>query len=188
MSATPALALLQREGVAHTVHSYEIEPPSGPEAHRGERVAYGTAAAAALGVDPARLFKTLVVTLDGARAAPGAPGAPGAGVRLSAGVSLGVAVLPSAASASMKLIAAALGAKRAALADAATVQRVTGYVVGGVSPLGSRRALPMVIDASATLHATILVSAGQRGLSIELAPADLQRLAAATVAPIHEGT
>ena len=83
MSATPALALLQREGVAHTVHSYEIEPPSGPEAHRGERVAYGTAAAAALGVDPARLFKTLVVTLDGARAAPGVPGA---GVRLSAGV------------------------------------------------------------------------------------------------------
>ena len=182
MSATPALALLQREGVAHTVHSYEIEPPSGPEAHRGERVAYGTAAAAALGVDPARLFKTLVVTLDGAH------GAPGAGVRLSAGVSLGVAVLPSAASASMKLVAAALGAKRAALADAATVQRVTGYVVGGVSPLGSRRALPTVIDASALRHATILVSAGQRGLSIELAPADLQRLAAATVAPIHEGT
>ena len=185
MSATPALALLQREGVAHTVHSYEIEPPSGPEAHRGERVAYGTAAAAALGVDPARLFKTLVVTLDGARAAPGVPGA---GVRLSAGVSLGVAVLPSAASASMKLVAEALGAKRAALADAATVQRVTGYVVGGVSPLGSRRALPTVIDASAIRHATILVSAGQRGLSIELAPADLQRLAAATVAPIHEGS
>ena len=78
--------------------------------------------------------------------------------------------------------------KRAALADAATVQRVTGYVVGGVSPLGSRRALPTVIDASALRHATILVSAGQRGLSIELAPADLQRLAAATVAPIHEGS
>jgi Cys-tRNA(Pro)/Cys-tRNA(Cys) deacylase len=144
--------------------------------HRGAKVAYGTAAAAALGVDPARLFKTLVVTLEGANAAPGA------------GPSLGVAVLPSAASASMKLVAQALGAKRAALADAATVQRVTGYVLGGVSPLGSRRPLPTVIDSSAADHTSILVSAGQRGLSIELAPADLQRVAGATLAPIHEAT
>lgn len=176
MSATPAIALLLRDGVAHTVHSYEIEAPSGPDAHRGAKVAYGTAAAAALGVDPARLFKTLVVTLEGAEIAPGA------------GPSLGVVVLPSAFTASMKLVAQALGAKRAALADAATVQRVTGYVLGGVSPLGSRRALPTVIDFSATGHASILVSAGQRGLSIELAPADLQRLAGAALAPIHEAT
>ena len=176
MSSTPAIAALLREGVTHTVHSYEIEAPSGPDAHRGAKVAYGTAAAAALGVDPARLFKTLVVTLEGATTAPGA------------GPSLGVAVLPSSSSASMKLIAHALGAKRAALADAATVQRVTGYVLGGVSPLGSRRVLPTVIDSSAADHASILVSAGQRGLSIELAPADLQRVAGATLAPIHEAT
>ena len=176
MSATPAIALLLRDGITHTVHSYEIEAPSGPDAHRGAKVAYGTAAAAALGVDPARLFKTLVVTLEGVNAAPGA------------GPSLGVAVLPSASNASMKLVAQALGAKRAALADAATVQRVTGYVLGGVSPLGSRRALPTVIDTSAADHASILVSAGQRGLSIELSPADLQRVAGATLAPIHEAT
>jgi Cys-tRNA(Pro)/Cys-tRNA(Cys) deacylase len=176
MSATPAIALLLRDEITHTVHSYEIEAPSGPDLHRGAKVAYGTAAAVALGVDPERLFKTLVVTLDGANVAPGA------------GPSLGVAVLPSASSASMKLVAQALGAKRAALADAATVQRVTGYVLGGVSPLGLRRRLPTVIDASASRHASILVSAGQRGLSIELAPADLQRAAAATLAPIHEAT
>ena len=176
MSATPAIALLIRDGITHTVHSYEIEAPSGPDAHRGAKVAYGTAAAAALGVDPARLFKTLVVALEGVHVAPGA------------GPALGVAVLPSASNASMKLVAEALGAKRAALADAATVQRVTGYVLGGVSPLGSRRALPTVIDASASSHESILVSAGQRGLSIELAPADLQRLAGATLTPIHEAS
>ena len=176
MSSTPAIAALLREGVTHSVHRYEIEGPSGPEVHRGATVAYGSAAAAALGVDPARLFKTLVVTLEGVNAAPGA------------GPSLGVAVLPSASSASMKLVAQALGAKRAVLADAATVQRVTGYVLGGVSPLGSRRPLPTVIDSSASSHESILVSAGQRGLSIELAPADLQRVAGATLAPIHEAT
>ncbi|MEI6271205.1 MAG: YbaK/EbsC family protein [Chloroflexota bacterium] len=176
MSATPAIARLVLEGVAHTLHSYEIDVPSGLEAHRGAKVAYGTAAAAALGVDPARLFKTLVVALEGASVAPGA------------GPALGVAVLPSALNASMKLVAQALGAKRAALADAATVQRATGYVLGGVSPLGSRRELPTVIDASAAAHQTILVSAGQRGLSVELAPADLQRLSNATLLPIHEAS
>lgn len=176
MSATRAIALLIRDGITHTVHSYEIDAPLGPDAHRGATVAYGSAAAAALGVDPMRLFKTLVVTLEGVNAAPGA------------GPTLGIAVLPSGCSASMKLVAQALGAKRAALADAATVERVTGYVLGGVSPLGTRRALPTVIDASASDQTSILVSAGQRGLSIELAPADLQRLAGAKLAPIHEGT
>jgi Cys-tRNA(Pro)/Cys-tRNA(Cys) deacylase len=176
MSATPAIASLVREGVAHTLHSYEISAPTGREAHRGAKVAYGTAAAAALGVDPARLFKTLVVALDGASVPPGA------------GPALGIAVLPSALNASMKAVAQALGAKRAALADAATVQRATGYVLGGVSPLGSRRALPTVIDSSAADHQTILVSAGQRGLSVELAPAELRRLSSATFEPIHEGS
>ena len=171
---TPALAILVREGVKHTVHNYEIDSPSGPEAHRGVKVAYGTAAAEALGVDPARLFKTLVVALEGVTQAPGA------------GAALGVAVLPSSASASMKHVAQSLGAKRATLADAATVQRVTGYVLGGVSPLGSRRALPTVIDASAAEHHEILVSAGQRGLSVELTLSDLLRLTAATLAPITE--
>lgn len=176
MSATPALALLLREGVSHTVHSYEIDPLSGLEAHRGAKVAYGAAAAAALGVDPARLFKTLVVALEGVAATPGA------------GPALGVAVLPSEATASMKAVAHALGAKRAALADPTTVQRATGYVLGGVSPLGSRRALPTVIDASAENLPTLLVSAGQRGLSVELALSDLLRLSGATLSPIHEAS
>ena len=165
-AATPAIAVLERLALRYVLHQYEIEALDGVAAHRGERVAYGTAAAAALGVDPARMFKTLLVALEGG-AEPFA-----------------LAVLPSASSASIKAIASACRAKRATLADAAAVGRVTGYVIGGVSPLGTRRSLPVVVDASATEHATLLVSAGLRGLSLELAPNDLATAVGAHFAPI----
>lgn len=124
---------------------------------------YGLAAAQALGVAPERLLKTLVVDLDGR---------------------LVCAVVPSSGSLDLKQLAAALGGKRAALADEATAERSTGYVVGGISPLGQRTALPTVVDASATGHASVFVSAGRRGLSAELPPAELVRLTGAVVAPV----
>ena len=154
MPGTPALALLTRSGVSHTVHPYEHDPRS---------VAFGDEAAAALGIDPGRLFKTLVATVDGA---------------------LTVAVVPVAGSLDLKALAAAVGGKRAAMADPAAAERATGYVRGGISPLGGRKRLPTVIDSSAATFPTMFVSAGRRGLQVELPPAELIRLAAATVAAI----
>ena len=167
-SGTPALALLQARGVAHTVHTYAIDEPSGAAAHRGERTPYGVAAAAALGVSPARLFKTLVLVLEGGRA----------------GGELVLAVVPSDATLSERAVAQALGAKRAELASEEQVQRATGSVPGGVSPLGSRKAMRTLIDVSAEGFTTLLVSAGRRGLAVELAPADLATLSTASYAPI----
>jgi Cys-tRNA(Pro)/Cys-tRNA(Cys) deacylase len=163
-SGTPALALLQSRGVAHTVHAYAIDEPSGAAAHRGERTAYGVAAAAALGVSPAQLFKTLVVALEGG----------------DAGGELALAVLPSDAT----LSARALGAKRVELASEAQVKRATGSVPGGISPLGSRKQMRTVIDGSAEGLTSLLVSAGRRGLAVELAPADLLMMCGASYAPI----
>jgi Cys-tRNA(Pro)/Cys-tRNA(Cys) deacylase len=167
--STPALALLAARGVPHTVYEYEIETPSGPEEHRGTRVAYGSAAAAALGVPPGRLYKTLVIALEGGSATPG---------------ELALAVLPSSAELSERAAAAALGAKRATLARTEAVQRATGSVPGGVSPFGTRRPMRTLIDASAEGHAEILVSAGRRGLSVALAPRDLLILCSANFAPL----
>ncbi|MFL6130437.1 MAG: Cys-tRNA(Pro) deacylase [Mycobacteriales bacterium] len=151
---TPATALLAKEGVAHTLHPYEHDPRA---------TSYGEEAAAALGVDPARLFKTLVATVDGA---------------------LAVGVVPVTGSLDVKALAAALGGKRAAMADPAAAARATGYVTGGISPLALRSRLPVAVDASATGWPTVYVSAGRRGLQVELAPADLVRLTAATLAPL----
>ncbi len=167
--STPALALLVARGVPHTVYEYEIEVPSGPETHRGARVSYGSAAAAALGVPPERLYKTLVISLEGGSATPG---------------ELALAVLPSSAELSERAAAAALGAKRASLARTDAVQRATGSVPGGVSPIGTRRPMRTLIDASAEGHAEILVSAGRRGLSVSLAPRDLRTLCDASFAPL----
>ena len=153
-TGTPATAALARAKVPHTLHPYEHDPRAG---------SYGLEAAAALGVPPGRLFKTLVATVDG---------------------KLAVAVVPVAGSLDLKALAAALGGKRAAMADPAAAERATGYVTGGISPLGHRQRLPVVVDASATGWDTVYASAGRRGLQMELAPADLVRLAAATVAPI----
>jgi Cys-tRNA(Pro)/Cys-tRNA(Cys) deacylase len=151
---TPATALLARRGIAHTVHAYRHDPGHG---------CYGQEAAQALGVAPERVLKTLVATVDG---------------RLTVGV------VPVAAQLDLKALAAAAGGRKAALADVAAAERATGYVAGGISPLGQRRRLPVVIDASALQFGTVLVSGGRRGLEIELAPADLVRAAGATVAPI----
>lgn len=168
-AGTPATALLTAERIPFTLHEYELEPLSGVEQHRGERIAYGDAAAAALGISPDRLYRTLVLSIDGAK---------------DARVLFALAVVPSSGELSEKAVATALSAKRAALADAESVRRVTGYVPGGVSPLGSKRPLPLLLDAGAKEQATIVVSAGQRGCSIELAPADLLRVGHGAFAPI----
>ena len=151
---TAATALLTKQGIAHTVHSYAHDP-------RAE--SYGGEAADALGVAPGRVFKTLVADVDGA---------------------LAVGVVPVTAQLDLKALAAAVGGKKAAMADVAAAQRATGYVAGGISPVGQRRRLPVVIDATALDFPTLFCSGGRRGLEIELAPADLVRAANATVAPI----
>ncbi|MGA5312779.1 Cys-tRNA(Pro) deacylase [Streptomyces pseudogriseolus] len=153
-NGTPATVALTAAGLPFTVHSYEHDP---------SHPSYGEEAAEAMGVSPDRVFKTLVADVDGA---------------------LTVAVVPVAGQLDLKALAAAAGGKRAAMADPALAERTTGYVRGGISPLGQRKKLPTVLDASATLHDTICVSAGRRGLEVELTPTDLATLTAATVAPI----
>ncbi len=156
MSKTPATVALTRAGIPHTVHPYRHDR----DAVR-EGLAYGEEAAAALGVQPARVLKTLVAAVDG---------------------ELVVAVLPVSARLDLKALAAASGGKRAEMADPAAAQRATGYVVGGISPVGQRKRLPTVVDASALEFETVYVSGGRRGLDIELAPQDLVAATGATVA------
>ncbi|MFJ4919223.1 Cys-tRNA(Pro) deacylase [Streptomyces sp. NPDC088725] len=151
---TPATVALTQAGTPYTLHAYEHDPAS---------PSYGEEAAQALGVSPDRVFKTLVADVDG---------------------ELTVAVVPVAGSLDLKALAAAVGGKRAAMADPAAAERTTGYVRGGISPLGQRKRLRTVLDASARAHATICVSAGRRGLEVELSPDDLAALTAATVAPV----
>lgn len=151
---TRATELLTQLGIAHTVHAYPHDPRHG---------SYGLEAAAALGVPSERVFKTLIVTVDGA---------------------LTVAVVPVASQLNLKALAEAAGGKKAEMAPAAAAERATGYVTGGISPLAQRRRLPVVIDSTVLDSATVFCSAGQRGLEIELAPADLVRAATAVVAPI----
>lgn len=157
MPATPAIAVLDAAGVDYRLHAYDHDPAS---RH------YGEEAAARLGVDAMQLFKTLVVDLGQRRP------------------ELAVAVVPVAAQLNLKLFAAALGAKRAAMAAPELVTRNTGYILGGVSPLGQKTPLPTVIDETAQLFGTIYVSAGRRGLQVELSPADLARVVGATFADI----
>lgn len=157
-AATPAITALVRAGVEHRVHVFESSDDGG--------LGYGRAAAAALGVDEARVFKTLVVEVDGRP---------------------GVAVVPVSRQLSLKAVAAAFGAKRAELADPAVAQRVTGYVVGGISPFGQKRPLPTVVDESCGDFGTIFVSGGKRGMDVEVAPDDLLRLLGARTAAITAG-
>ncbi len=151
---TPAVLLLKREGVPHTVHVYEVEAPT---------ASYGEAVAAALGVEPERMLKTLLADLDGR---------------------LACVVVPVSGSLDLKALAHGFGGKRAVMAEHAAAERSTGYVVGGISPLGQRTRLATVVDETAELFDTVVVSAGRRGLSVELAPADLVRLTGALVADI----
>ncbi|MFE2020827.1 Cys-tRNA(Pro) deacylase [Streptomyces sp. NPDC059499] len=154
---TPATVALTAAGTAFTVRSYDHDPAS---------PSYGEEAAEALGVPPDRVFKTLVADVDG---------------------ELVVAVVPVAGSLDLKALASAVGGKRAAMADPAAAERTTGYVRGGISPLGQRKRLRTVIDASARTHATICVSAGRRGLEVELSADDLALLTNAVLAPIGRG-
>jgi Cys-tRNA(Pro)/Cys-tRNA(Cys) deacylase len=148
------MALLARQRIPHSVHTYTHDPRHG---------SYGAEASEALGVEPGRVLKTLVADVDG---------------------KLTVGVVPVAAQLDLKALAAAVGGRKAALADVAAAVRATGYVAGGISPVGQRRRLPVVIDSTAMEYPTVFCSGGRRGLEIELAPADLVRAAAATVAPI----
>lgn len=152
---TPAIDLLNKHKVAHKVHQYEHDPSS---------ESYGLEAATKLGVPAERVFKTLVTS--------------------AADKSLVVGVLPVSTMLSLKSIAKAAGVKKLAMAQAADVERSTGYVLGGVSPLGQKKRLRTVIDSSAAQHPTIFISAGRRGLEIELAPEDLRTLVSAVYAAI----
>ena len=155
---TPATVLLTAAKVEFALHPYEVSPDA-PN--------YGALVAQALGVAPESLFKTLIAEVDGA---------------------LTVAVVPVTGELDLKALAAAVGGKRAALAERAAAERSSGYVRGGISPLGQRRALPTVVDDSARALASMYVSAGRRGLQVSLAPDDLIRLTAATTAPIRAET
>jgi Cys-tRNA(Pro)/Cys-tRNA(Cys) deacylase len=153
-TATPATTRLEKAGVPYRVHAYPHDAGA----------AYGPEAAEALGVEPARVFKTLVAEVDGV---------------------LTVAIVPVAAKLDLKALATAVGGKRAKMAEVAAAERATGYVAGGISPLGQRKRLPTVLDASADGFDTVYCSAGRRGLEIELAPADLVRLTGAKLAPVR---
>lgn len=151
---TPATVALSRAGIAFTLHPY---------AHHEGAASFGEEAAAALGVEATRIFKTLVADLGG---------------------ELVVAVVPVAYRLDLKALAAAAGAKKAAMADPAVAARSSGYVVGGISAIGQRTRLRTVVDASAQDFPTVYVSAGKRGLQVELAPGDLRTVTGATFARI----
>jgi Cys-tRNA(Pro)/Cys-tRNA(Cys) deacylase len=154
MSSTPATVALRAAGIPFAEHAYAHDPAN---------TNYGLEAASALGLDPARVFKTLLAEVDGA---------------------LVVGIVPVTGKLDLKALAAAVGGKRAAMADPAMAQRRTGYVVGGISPIGQKTRHPTVLDETAELWDTVYVSGGRRGLDLELAPADLVRATAASIAPI----
>jgi Cys-tRNA(Pro)/Cys-tRNA(Cys) deacylase len=151
---TPATVALTKAGMTFTTHAYEHDPAA---------KSYGLEAAEALGLQPEQVFKTLLVEVDG---------------------KLSVGIVPVDKQLDLKAVAAALNGKKAAMADPAAAERITGYVVGGISPIGQKRSLPTVIDASATDHETVYVSGGRRGLDLGLSPADLIKLTSARTAPI----
>ena len=159
---TPALAALAAAGIAHVVREYAVPEPVRVR-DREVRPHYGIDAAAALGVEPDRVFKTLIASVDGL---------------------LVVGVIPVSGELDLKALAAAAGGHRAELAPPESAQRATGSVMGGISPLGHRHRMPVYLDSRASAFATIFVSGGRRGLQVELAPGDLVRLAGATTARI----
>jgi len=155
---TPGINVVKKSGISHRVHEY---------VHEASSESYGLEAAEKMGVPCAQVFKTLVVSLDNK--------------------ALAVGIIPVAAMLNMKLMAKAAGAKKAALASPLDVERSTGYVLGGVSPLGQKKRLTSIIDESARAFATIYVSAGRRGLEIELNPLDLNALLGGVMAEICRG-
>ena len=151
---TPATVALTKAGLSFSTHAYEHDPAA---------KSYGLEAAEALGLAPEQVFKTLLVEVDG---------------------KLAVGVVPVDRQLDLKAVAAALKGKKATMADPAAAERTTGYVLGGISPIGQKRALPTVIDSTATDHETVYVSGGRRGLDLGLAPADLISITSADTAPI----
>lgn len=153
-AGTPATVALTRAGVPFTVHGYDHDPGA---------ASYGLEAAQALGLDPATVFKTLLADVDG---------------------ELVVGIVPVTGQLDLKALAAAVGGRKAVMADPGVAERVTGYVVGGISPIGQKRRLRTVLDASAAGRPTVYVSGGRRGVDLGLDTADLARLTDATLAPI----
>lgn len=154
MAGTPATVALTAAHIRFTAHEYEHDP-----ANRN----FGAEAAAKLGLDPQQVFKTLMTDVDGR---------------------LVVAIVPVTGKLDLGALAAAISGKRATMADPAVAERKTGYVLGGISPIGQKTKLPTVLDETAELFDTVFVSGGKRGFDLELAPADLIAITAATVAPI----
>lgn len=152
---TPALDLLKKVGAEHRIHSYEHDPKA---------ASYGLEAAEKLGLEPAQVFKTLLASTEKGE--------------------LLVAVVPVVGSLDLKALAHAAGVKKVEMADPTVAQRSTGYLVGGISPLGQKKRLRTFIDDSAQSFATIHVSAGRRGLEVELAAAVLAEHTKALFAPI----
>lgn len=151
---TPATVALTHAGIDYVLHPYEHDPRAD---------SYGMEAAEALGVEPERVFKTLMASLDG---------------------NLVVGIVPVTGQLDLKALARAMGGSKAQMADVAAAERATGYVAGGISPVGQKRAHPTVVDESATAYETVYVSGGRRGLDVELAPDQLVAITAAVVAPI----
>jgi len=157
---TRAIDAARRAGISYVVHEYAHDTRTSlKEGGRG----YALEAVEALGIDAGRVFKTIVIAVDGR---------------------LGLAVVPADSEVDLRTVADALGGRKALMAPPAEAERVTGYVLGGISPLGTRRPLPTVVDASAASYPTIHVSAGRRGLEIELAAADLVALVKGSLAPV----
>ena len=185
---TPATVALDRAGIYFTLHPYDhgqasrsprgtsglrgrakVEQASRPRnevaaARRDRAISYGDEAAEALGLDPQRVFKTLMVTVDG---------------------QLAVAIVPVSGKLDLKAVARALGGSKAAMAEVAAAERATGYVAGGISPIGQKRPHPTVVDESALDHPTVYVSAGRRGLDLEIAPDDLVAVTGAITAELN---
>lgn len=154
---TPAIKAAQKAKIRYTLHEYDHDPAT---------ESYGEEAVEKTGAAPGQVFKTLVVSLDGKE--------------------LAVGIVPVSAMLGLKQVARAAGAKKAAMADKQLVQRTTGYVLGGVSPLGQKKRLKTFIDQSAEAFETVFVSAGRRGLEIELAPTDLARLTGGQLVPLQQ--
>lgn len=154
-ASTPAMLALREAEIAFAVHEYKHDP---------DETAFGDEAAKALQLDPDRVFKTLVANVDGA---------------------LVVGIVPVSGQLNLKALAAAVGGKRASMADPKAAEKATGYVLGGISPIGQRRQLPTVVDDSAVDHGTVFVSGGRRGLDIELTPQDLIAVTQARTAPLR---
>src|SRR4051794_40071819 len=152
---TPATVALTRAGITFTEHAYEHDPAA---------PSYGLEAAERLGLDPAQVLKTLCTLVDGR---------------------LVVGIVPVSGQLDLKAVAAAVGGKKAVMADPASAERASGYVVGGISPIGQKRSHPTVLDDSALMHETVFVSGGRRGMDLELDPADLVRVTSAVTAAIR---